>query len=268
MEKPLGEGRPGWHIECSAMSMKYLGETFDIHGGGQDLIFPHHENEIAQSEGLTGKPSVKYWMHNGYINVDNKKMSKSENNFFTVRDIAKEFDLITVRFFMLSAHYKSPVNFSKDMIVNAKAALTRIENCRENLSHIANNGNDEKLDIKGTLQKYVASFKDAMDDDLNTAEAIGQIFELVKELNLIFSKSASAASAAEALFVLDELLDVLGVLRQKGGVPQEIEELAQKRQQARKQKDYAMSDKLRDQIAAKGYEIKDTADGYKITKID
>jgi len=267
-KSPWGEGRPGWHIECSAMSMKYLGETFDIHGGGQDLIFPHHENEIAQSEGLTGKPYVKYWMHNGYINIDNKKMSKSENNFFTVRDISKEFDLITVRFFMLSAHYRSPVDFSKDMITNAKTALLRIENCRENLEHIIKNGDDKKLDIKDVLKKYVSSFKEAMDDDLNTAEAIGQIFEMVKELNLIFAESSSAPAAKEAIETLDKLLDVLGILRKKEEIPEEIIDMAKKRQQARKQKDYVLSDKLRDQIAEKGYEIKDTVDGFKITKID
>ena len=173
-DSPWGEGRPGWHIECSAMSMKYLGETLDIHGGGQDLIFPHHENEIAQSEGATGKPFANYWMHNGYINIDNEKMSKSKGNFFTVRDIGKEYDLLAVRFFMLSAHYRNPVNFSRELIGQADSALKRIDNCKENLDFVIKNGRQGASEIGVVLQHAEDKFIAAMDDDLNTADAIAR----------------------------------------------------------------------------------------------
>lgn len=257
-ESPFGEGRPGWHIECSAMSLKYLGETFDIHGGGQDLKFPHHENEIAQSEGATGKTFANYWMHNGYINVDNVKMSKSLGNFFTVRDIAEKYDLIAVRLFMISAHYRNPINYTADQIVEATAALERINNCRENLAFVADKGAEgEKKDFSA----YRESFKAAMDDDLNTADAVGVIFEMVKETNSFFANGGDAESAKAAKALLDELLDVLGLLREEEAIPAEIYELAEKRAQARKEKNWALADSLRDEITAKGYNTLLEVDG-------
>lgn len=267
-ESPFSEGRPGWHIECSAMSQKYLGDTFDIHGGGQDLKFPHHENEIAQSEGATGKTFANYWMHNGYINIDNRKMSKSLGNFFTVRDISKEFDLLAVRLFMLSSHYRNPINFSRDLIVQAEAALSRIANCRENLRFVAEAGKSEakkELDLESFRQRFI----DAMDDDLNTADAIGVIFDLVKELNTAFSQGGDAAQAKEGLGMLDELLGVLGLIKEEREeeIPSEIQALAEERAKARKAKDWARADAIRDQLKEAGYELKDTPEGVKITKV-
>jgi len=265
-KSPWGEGRPGWHIECSAMSMKYLGETLDIHGGGQDLKFPHHENEIAQSECATGKPFVRYWMHNGYININNKKMSKSENNFFTVRDILKEFNPIAVRLFMLSAHYANPINFSHDLLMQAQSALSRIDNCRENLKFIINGNYSYNIDLSDLIDKTRADFRVAMDDDLNTADAIGVIFEYIKELNVVFAENKDSKSAESALKVLDELLDVLGLLKEDDEIPENIISMAEQRNEARKNKDYALADKLRDEISSLGYEIKDTPEGIKISK--
>ena len=265
-KSPWGEGRPGWHIECSAMSMKYLGETLDIHGGGQDLKFPHHENEIAQSECATGKPFVRYWMHNGYININNKKMSKSENNFFTVRDILKEFNPIAVRLFMLSAHYANPINFSHDLLMQAQSALSRIDNCRENLKFIINGNYSYNIDLSDLIDKTRADFRVAMDDDLNTADAIGIIFEYIKELNVVFAENKDSKSAESALKVLDELLDVLGLLKEDDEIPENIISMAEQRNEARKNKEYALADKLRDEISSLGYEIKDTPEGIKISK--
>ena len=265
-KSPWGEGRPGWHIECSAMSMKYLGETLDIHGGGQDLKFPHHENEIAQSECATGKSFVRYWMHNGYININNKKMSKSENNFFTVRDILKEFNPIAVRLFMLSAHYANPINFSHDLLMQAQSALSRIDNCRENLKFIINGNYSYNIDLSDLIDKTRADFRVAMDDDLNTADAIGVIFEYIKELNVVFAENKDSKSAESALKVLDELLDVLGLLKEDDEIPENIISMAEQRNEARKNKDYALADKLRDEISSLGYEIKDTPEGIKISK--
>ncbi len=263
-QSPFSEGRPGWHIECSAMSSKYLGETFDIHGGGQDLKFPHHENEIAQCEGATGKPPANYWMHNGYININNKKMSKSEGNFFTVRDIATKYDLIAVRLFMLQAHYANPVNFSIDLIEQAQTALGRIENCIENLKFVSAAGTSGQ---SVSFEKYRDKFIGAMEDDFNTADAVGVIFEFVKEANTTFTTNPDSKSAGEALELMNTLLDVLGLLRKVDEIPADIIELANKRTEARKQKDWALADKLRDELTAAGYECKDTADGVKITKI-
>lgn len=267
-ESPFGEGRPGWHIECSAMSQKYLGDCLDIHGGGQDLKFPHHENEIAQSEGATGKPFAKYWMHNGYINIDNRKMSKSLGNFFTVREISEQFDLLAVRLFMLSAHYRNPVNFSRDLIEQATSALERINNCRENLRFVmragtANNENSKPLDLASFKERFLA----AMDDDLNTADALGIIFDLVKELNTRFAEGGDAALAKDGLTLLEELLDVLGLLREADEIPAEVQQLADKRAQARREKNWARADALRDQLKDMGYELKDSPQGVKITKI-
>ncbi len=263
---PWGNGRPGWHIECSAMSMKYLGDTIDIHGGGQDLIFPHHENEIAQSEAATGKPFAKYWMHNGYINVNNEKMSKSKGNFFTVRDIAQKYDLKVVRLFMLSAHYRNPVNFSEELIMQAASAMARIKNCRDNLKHIIATGSADTTDITKDVCALENRFKAAMDDDLNTAEAIGVIFEYIRDINHAFEDGNGAKSAKEALDALDKVLDVLGVVPEDEEIPAEIAAMAEERQQARKARDFAKSDAIRDQLSALGYDLKDTPDGVKISR--
>ncbi len=266
-QSPWGEGRPGWHIECSAMSMKYLGETFDIHGGGADLIFPHHENEIAQSEGATGKIFARYWMHNGYINIDNKKMSKSLGNFFTIRDISAKYDLIVVRLFILSAHYRNPINFSQELMEQSKSAYERIKNCLENLRFIIEKGNKggagKTEDIN---KKYEARFIEAMDDDLNTADALGALFEYIKDLNLYFTGNIYKDAARESLTVLERLLDVVGLLKKEEEIPKNITELAEKRAEARKNKDFKEADKIRDEIAKLGYELKDTPEGIKITK--
>ncbi len=265
-DSPWGKGRPGWHIECSAMSMKYLGDTIDIHGGGQDLIFPHHENEIAQSEAATGKPFAKYWMHNGYINVNNEKMSKSKGNFFTVRDIAQKYDLKVVRLFMLSAHYRNPINFSEELIMQAASAMTRIKNCRDNLKHIAVSETTDIVDVNKDICALENRFKQAMDDDLNTAEAIGVIFEYIRDLNLAFEERKGAKSAKEALEALDKVLSVLGLVPKDQEVPEEIMTLVKQRLEARKARNFAEADTLRDKITALGYDLKDTPEGVKISK--
>ena len=269
---PWGMGRPGWHIECSAMSMKYLGETIDIHCGGKDLLFPHHENEIAQSEGATGKPFVHYWMHNGHINVDNQKMSKSLGNFFTVRDISKEFDLEAVRMFMISAHYRSPVNFSKEMIEQSKAALDRLYTARDNWTFLLDHAPERELNeaeqaliAKG--REAVAKFDEAMDDDLNTADAIGAIFELVKEGNLAITADTARAAIKSTLSTLKEMTDVLGILaRENDAIPDDIKALVEQRKQARAEKNWAESDRLRDEITACGFVLEDTPKGAKVRR--
>lgn len=273
-ESPWGMGRPGWHIECSAMSMTYLGETFDIHTGGKDLLFPHHENEIAQSVGATGKPYVRYWMHNGFINIDNEKMSKSLNNFFTVRDIAKQYDLEAVRMFMLSAHYRSPVNFSKEMIAQAHASLTRLYTARDQLAFLLQSAQvrelsqDEK-DFVLRVQKTQERFDQAMDDDLNTADAIGALFELVRDGNVTLNAGSAKEAVKAAYDMLLSLTDVLGLLLKKGegdGLPDEIQQLVDRRAAARKNKDWKLSDTLRDEIKALGYILEDTPQGQKVRK--
>ena len=271
-DSPWGEGRPGWHIECSAMSMKYLGETFDIHCGGKDLLFPHHENEIAQSEGATGKKYVNYWMHNGFINVDNQKMSKSLNNFFTVRDIAKEYDLEAVRLFMLSAHYRSPINFSRDQIEAANASLNRLYTARNSLKFQVENGedrplNDEEKAFTERLKGYEKRFDDAMDDDMNTADALGAIFELVRDANVTLAQGASRMAAKSAMDSLESICDVLGILSKKEEeLPEEIALLVRERAEARKNRDWAKSDELRDRIIKAGYILEDTKQGQKVRK--
>ena len=271
-DSPWGPGRPGWHIECSAMSMKYLGETFDIHCGGKDLLFPHHENEIAQSEGATGKPYVHYWMHNGFINVDNQKMSKSLNNFFTVRDISKEYDLEAVRLFMLSAHYRSPINFSRELIEAANASLNRLYTARNHLRFIAANGedrplNEEENEFIERLAGYEKRFDDAMDDDLNTADALGAVFELVKDANVSISGKSSRRAAEEALKSLKALCSVLGFLtKEEDEIPAEISEMLKEREEARKNKDWKRSDELRDALKNAGYIVEDTKNGQKVRK--
>ena len=271
-DSPWGKGRPGWHIECSAMSMKYLGETFDIHCGGKDLLFPHHENEIAQSEGATGKKYVNYWMHNGFINVDNQKMSKSLNNFFTVRDIAKDYDLEAVRLFMLSAHYRSPINFSRDQIESANASLNRLYTARNSLKFQMENGEDRPLDDREKafverLKGYEKRFDDAMDDDMNTADALGAIFELVKDANVTIGQGASREAASAAMKSLESICDVLGILSKKEEeLPAEIAALVNERAEARKNKDWAKSDELRNRIIQAGYVLEDTKQGQKVRK--
>ncbi len=271
-DSPWGKGRPGWHIECSAMSMKYLGETFDIHCGGKDLLFPHHENEIAQSEGATGKPYVKYWMHNGFINIDNQKMSKSLGNFFTIRDIAKEYDLEAVRLFMLSAHYRSPINFSRDQIEAANASLNRLYTARDHLLFQKENGEDRPLndaenEFLVRVKSYEDRFDNAMDDDLNTADALGAVFELVKDANVSIGEGSSRLAAEAALKSLNALCGVLGFLtKENNALPDEIVRMVSEREEARKNKDWKRSDELRDAIRAAGYIIEDTKQGQKVRK--
>lgn len=271
-ESPWGMGRPGWHIECSAMSMTYLGETFDIHCGGKDLLFPHHENEIAQSEGATGKPYVNYWMHNGFINIDNQKMSKSLGNFFTVRDIAKEYDLEAVRMFMLSAHYRSPINFSREQIAQANASLSRLYTARDNLRFLKKTAQEKPMTpdeeaFVARLKSYEKRFDDAMDDDLNTADAIGAIFEIVKDANVTLSADSSMQAVDAALASLKALTDVLGLLaKDEDALPEEIQRMVDERAAARKAKDWKRSDELRDAIKAAGYILEDSREGQKVRK--
>lgn len=273
-KSPWGMGRPGWHIECSAMSMKYLGETFDIHCGGVDLIFPHHENEIAQSECATGKCFAHYWMHNGHINVDNRKMSKSLGNFFTVRDIAKEFDLEAVRMFMLSAHYRSPINFSRDMIEQAKSSLDRLYTARNNalflLEHAPERDmNEAETEFAARAQKAVADFDQAMNDDLNTADALGVIFEYIRDMNSTLTDANAPCRAAiqAGVDALSTMTGVLGLLQKDlDTTPDEVKALVDARQQAKKAKDFARADELRGQVMKLGYVIEDTPKGPKVKK--
>lgn len=274
-ESPWGMGRPGWHIECSAMANKYLAKTIDIHSGGQDLIFPHHENEIAQSEAANNCQFANYWVHNGYINVDNRKMSKSLGNFFTVRDVAKEFDYEVIRFFMLSAHYRSPINFSKDLMDSAKSALDRIYTCMETLKFLSENSaadniKDEEKEIKATFDGYKQKFIDAMEDDLNTADAISELFEIVGEANkkLTAENEPSKEILGYALSMLKELGGVLGLLNKSDeGIPAEVQALLDERQTARAEKNWAKSDEIRDTLKEMGYAVKDTPKGQQLTKI-
>lgn len=269
-DSPWGKGRPGWHIECSAMARSILGETIDLHCGGQDLIFPHHENEIAQSEAATGKTFANYWMHNGYINVDNKKMSKSLNNFFTTREVANKFGYEPIRFMMLQAQYRSPINYSLEIIEQCKAALERLYNCKETLSRAKETATSGEFTEaqREELLKHKQSFIEAMDDDLNTADAIAAIFELVRSINtnLASHPSLEYVSFANDLFL--ELIDVLGLLYQdkKEDIPQEILDLVEQRAAARKAKDFAKADAIRDQISERGYEVLETRQGVKISK--
>ncbi len=268
-DSPWGKGRPGWHIECSAMSMSILGNTFDIHGGGQDLIFPHHENEIAQSEAATGKPFAHYWMHNGYINVDNQKMSKSLGNFFTVRDISKEFDLEAVRMFMLSVQYRNPVNFSRDLIRQADTALNRLRVTRERLEE-ARTGDPTSEDdaFVEKLDSFRSRFEEAMDDDLNTADAIGVLFDFAHEANAFVSVPRGKEAVSKAVKLFDELTGVLGLLQHshEQEFPEEALRLLEERQQARKEKNYARADEIRNQLKEMGFAIEDTPSGPKLKK--
>ena len=273
-KSPWGMGRPGWHIECSAMSMKYLGETFDIHCGGVDLIFPHHENEIAQSEGATGKPFAKYWMHNGHINVDNKKMSKSAGNFFTVRDIAKEYDLEAVRLFLLSAQYRSPINFSRDLIMAASSSLERMYTARNNAIFLLESAperemNEDEKAFLDRMQQYIDRFDDAMCDDLNTADALGVLFEAVRDMNTQFTDAKAPCKAVleEGLKRFTVMTDVLGLLsKEYDATPEDVKALVEARTAAKKAKNFAEADRIRAEVLEKGYIIEDTPKGPKVRK--
>lgn len=275
-ESPWGMGRPGWHIECSAMANRFLGETIDIHSGGQDLIFPHHENEIAQSEAANGKPFANYWMHNGYININNQKMSKSLGNFFTVRDISEKYDYEVIRFFMLSAHYRNPINFSDLLMEQAKSSIERVYNCIENLEFLIANGEDRELNEKEQefskkLDELKQQFINAMDDDLNTADAISTVFDIAYAANTALSNTdANAVSVCEkALSLIREIGAVLGLFEKKTdqGLDAVVEELIEKRNEARKNKDWAEADRIRDELKAMNIELKDTPMGVKWTRI-
>lgn len=272
-DSPWGKGRPGWHIECSAMVRRYLGDTIDIHCGGQDLIFPHHENEIAQSECCTGKPFAHFWLHNGYINIDNRKMSKSLGNFFTVREIAEKYGYMPIRFFILSSHYRSPINFSKEIIEQAQAALSRIFNCRDALSFFLKNAPKEPVRpdeaaLVDTFRAARTKLVEAMDDDFNTSGGIAAIFDLVRDINAAMNSASPASSGAltEGQKVLDELLDLFG-FHPEGGADadfvREIEEAIAARTAAKKAKNYAEADRIRADLLARGVVLEDTAQGTK-----
>lgn len=267
-ESPWCDGRPGWHIECSVMSKKYLGDEIDIHAGGEDLIFPHHENEIAQSEAANGVEFSKYWMHNAFLNIDNKKMSKSLGNFFTVREVAEKYDLQVLRFFMLSAHYRSPLNFSADLMEAAKNGLERIVTAAETLAHLQKSAPSSEMtgEEAGFLEDakvYTEKFKAAMDDDFNTADAIAAVFELVKFINIHTSPESTGAFLESLYGQMKELCDVLGIILEKEEeiLDEEIEKLILERQAARKEKNFARADEIRDLLLEKGIQLKDTREG-------
>ncbi len=275
---PWGEGRPGWHIECSVMSSRYLGKTIDIHCGGQDLIFPHHENEIAQSEAANGCKFVNYWMHNGFISIDNRKMSKSLGNFFTVREAAEVYGYAPIRMFMLSAHYRSPLNYSGESLMQAKSALERLQTARDHLAFIASNGAESEMlpaeaEMTAKLASYVEKFDEAMDNDLNTADAVSVIFELVRDANIVLGaeKEPTKAFAEAVLNKLFELTDVLGILEKPGAgeddaLAAEVESLIAQRAEARKNKNWAEADRIRDKIKEMGIILEDTPQGAKWKK--
>ena len=269
-ESPWSEGRPGWHIECSVMSKKYLSDEIDIHAGGEDLIFPHHENEIAQSEAANGVPFSKYWMHNAFLNIDNKKMSKSMGNFFTVREISEEYDLQVLRFFMLNAHYRNPINFSRELMESAKNSLDRIITSVDNLKHLIANGRqgDMTEEEKGLLDKtkeFYNKFDNAMDDDFNTADAISAVFELVKYVNSNSSSDNTTAYLTALKEKITTLTDVLGLIvdKKEEMLDSEIDELIARRQQARKDKNFALADQIRDELLSKGIILEDTREGVR-----
>ena len=271
-DSPWGKGRPGWHIECSAMNRKYLGNTIDIHCGGQDLIFPHHENEIAQSEAANGCTFAKYWMHNGYINVDNVKMSKSLGNFFTVRDVAEKYGYEPIKFMMIQAHYRMPLNYTVSVIEACKAALERMYTCRDNLDFAIEKAGEEKT---GGEEEFLASLDEkrerfiaAMDDDLNTADAVSVLFDLVRDINTYITAPHAKASLEAAAKLFDELCSVLGILynRKKESLDDEVEAMIAARQQARKDKNWSEADRIRDELKTMGIVLEDTPQGVKWKK--
>jgi cysteinyl-tRNA synthetase len=278
-DAPWSEGRPGWHIECSVMSKKYLGEQIDIHAGGEDLIFPHHENEIAQTECCTGKPFAKYWMHNGFLNVDNKKMSKSEGNFFTVREITQEFDPAVLRFFLISVHYRSPINFSREIIEASKNGLERIQTAVEQLRFLQKvklekADTDSKLteEEKELLTKFVAQrarFEEVMEDDFNTADAVTAVFEMVKLSNTSVTATSSVELTEKVLENILTLCDILGLETNKKEelLDEEIDQLIRDRINARKSKDFAKADEIRNLLIAKGIVLEDTREGVKWKRV-
>ncbi len=267
-DSPWGKGRPGWHIECSAMNLRYLGENIDIHCGGLDLIFPHHENEIAQSECFTGKPFANYWMHNGYINVDNVKMSKSLGNFFTVRDVAEKYGYEPIRYLMISSSYRSPINYSTDIIEQCKASLTRLYTCRDSLDFELKNSAQGELDpdVKAQLDSRIEQFNTALDDDLNTADGIAAVFDSVRDINSsVLGVNASKETIEYAINVFDTLTGVLGLVynRKADDSDAEIDALIEERTKARAEKNWALADKIRDELKAKGIVLEDTPKGVK-----
>lgn len=282
-ESPWCDGRPGWHIECSVMSKRYLGDEIDIHAGGEDLIFPHHENEIAQSEAANGKTFARYWMHNAFLNIDNKKMSKSEGNFFTVRDISEKYDLQVLRYFMLSAQYRTPLNFSAELMEAAKNGLERIVTCAHNLTYLSEHAaapetgaavgtdamrDDERESLAGAEQ-YVTRFEEAMDDDFNTADAISVVFELVKYINSHVSGLSSKGCLQAFYEMLSKLTDVLGLIVEKKEeiLDEDIERLIAERQAARKEKNFARADEIRTELLEKGIVLEDTREGVKWKRV-
>ncbi|MBO4467695.1 MAG: cysteine--tRNA ligase [Clostridia bacterium] len=267
-ESPWGKGRPGWHIECSAMAGRYLGKTIDIHCGGLDLIFPHHENEIAQSECANGCDFSHYWMHNGFINVDNHKMSKSLNNFFTVRDVANAYGYEPIRYLMISSQYRGPINYSVDIIEQGKNALERLYTCRDNIDFALKNAPDGG-EIPEFIEKRKAEFIAAMEDDLNTADALAAVFSLVREINTAISEGAGKDALNACAGIFDELTGVLGLVynRKSGDLDSEIEELINKRTEARKNRDFKTADEIRDKLKEMGITLEDTPNGVKWTKV-
>ena len=273
-KSPWCDGRPGWHIECSVMSKRYLGNTIDIHAGGEDLIFPHHENEIAQSEAANGVPFAHYWMHNGFLNIDNRKMSKSLGNFLLVREILKRYNPDVLRFFMLSAQYRSPLNYSEDLMESAKSGLERIRTCGDRLKDliakapVAQMSEDEDS-LLDTTKEYVTDFENAMDDDFNTADAIAAIFDLVKFANTKLDEESSSEILMNVYQKIERLLGVLGLefTVEKEDVDQQIRDLIEKRQQARKEKNFALADQIRDELLAQGIELLDTREGVKWKRV-
>ncbi len=270
---PWSDGRPGWHIECSEMSKKYLGEQIDIHAGGEDLIFPHHENEIAQSEAANGKEFAKYWIHNGFLNIDNRKMSKSLGNFFTVREIGEKYDLQVLRFFMLSAHYRSPLNFSAELMEASKNGLDRIINAADNLGFLLKNAKSEtatdaEKETYAKTEEFVAGFEKAMDDDFNTADAISAVFEYVKFINTNVNGESSKEFLQLLLDRLVKLTDILGIIvvKEEEMLDSDIEALIEERQAARKAKNFARADEIRNELLEKGIILKDTREGVKWTR--
>ncbi|SDZ22023.1 cysteine--tRNA ligase [Tindallia californiensis] len=273
-ESPWGKGRPGWHIECSAMAKKYLGDTIDIHGGGGDLTFPHHENEVAQSEALTGKPFANYWLHVGYLNVDNRKMSKSLNNFFTPREISEKYDLEVARFFILSAHYRSPLNFNEESMEAAKQGLERLYNARDTWKYYSDKLPETNLSIDDSTVKLINEYRqryiEVMDDDFNTADGISVIFELVKTINSLIKEKPGRSVFEEAVSLLQEQCHVLGLLQKNRAeevmLESEILEMIRMREKARKEKNYAKADEIRDDLKNKGIVLEDTPEGVKWKK--